>query len=101
MLYEPEVSESELDAFGFSPSDYADEEFGVWPDNWQAFTLFSKMGTQWRRAGQGGHVTGLDYAAVNAVFDIHQIKRKERARLLDQIGVMELEAIVVINESAG
>lgn len=49
--------------------DEADEEFEVWPENWEAFTAFLTVSTQWRAIGRAdGSVywQGLDYAGVAA-----------------------------------
>ena len=98
-MYEAEAPEEELDAFGFKPSDYDDDDFGVWPDNWEAVQLFSGLSTQWRHAGMAGVAVGLDYTAVRAVFDMQAIKRKHWPELLDRIRVLEAEALSVMREN--
>lgn len=53
---------------GWEPEDYEDEEpFEVWTENWQAFTLFQSLSTQWRVGFNGP--TGLDYTAAYPLID--------------------------------
>lgn len=98
-LYEPEASEEELDAFGFKPSDFADDVAHVWPQNWRAVQLFSECATQWRASAGGA--TGLDYVAVLAVMKLHGYNKKQQKKLLADIGVMEAEALEVMSERNG
>ena len=55
--------------------------------------LFVAMGTQWR-VGMGGP-TGLDYAVVPTVMDLHEVPPSRRRRLFDDLRVMESEALRV------
>jgi hypothetical protein len=68
----------------------------VWPDNWPAFQLFSRMSTQWR-VGMNGPI-GLDY---NVVF--HEIERagttgEDYDDLLASIRTIEGAALEKIHE---
>ncbi|WP_291299289.1 DUF1799 domain-containing protein [Elioraea sp.] len=67
----------------------------VFPDNWQAVTVFVRMGTQWRRAGFKGIPTGLDYAAMPVVADASGIVLTEI--LLDQVRHLEREALAAMH----
>ena len=88
-----------MDAFGFKPSDFADDTFGVWQDNWQAVQLFTVLSTQWRYSGGMQSIpVGLDYTAVSAVFTMHEVKRRHQADLLAQLRVMEAEALNVLHK---
>lgn len=71
---------------------------GVWPDNMPAVEVFSDLVTQWRRAGMAGMVTGLDYAAIPAVFAIRGIPKKQWGSLFDDLRVMEDAAIDLLNK---
>lgn len=42
----------------------------LWPVNVPAWTLWTRVQTQWRRAGMTGAITGLDYSAVARVADV-------------------------------
>lgn len=80
-----------------SGSDYDGfEEVRIWPDNWQSVKLFQSLTTQWRTS-MGGP-TGLDYAVLPAVMQLHGIRKKDRADLFDCIRVMENAALSVIHE---
>lgn len=66
-----------------------DEDFGVWPENWDAVRVFTACATQWRISA--GHRTGLDYAALYAVIQMLGITANED--LLARIQVLEAEAL--------
>lgn len=91
-LYQARASEAELNLFGFGSDDYGEADYqDVWPCNWQAVRLFMALSTQWR-VGMGG-ATGLDYTALAAAMDMLAVKRKKRAALFGQIGLMEAEVL--------
>lgn len=73
------------------------KEFLVLKENWQALQLFLSCATQWRYAPMGG-VTGLDYSALLAVMDMHQIPKKKRKRRLKQVQWIERGALEKLNE---
>lgn len=70
----------------------------VWPDNAGALNVMIAMATQWR-AGFSGP-TGLDYAALPAVFELLRIPRDERADVFDGLRVMEDAALELFRELA-
>lgn len=76
----------------------------VWQANWPSVLLFLRLETQWRcvARGMGGilHWLGLDYAAAAALLDqrTRREKRRHPARmLLDDLRIMEREALTVMN----
>lgn len=87
-------------AFGLQESDYpaAPDVIEVWPENWDAVRAFCAVATQWR-SGMGG-ATGLDYTAVISYLRERFRSRKRRNELLDQIQIMEAEALDVMREAA-
>lgn len=87
-----------MEAFGFSEADYAESEVDVWPDCWLSVQLFGLLGTQWRVGFSGAY--GLDYAAVAAVMDMQGVEEKARPALLDDIRIMEAEALAMMREKA-
>lgn len=54
---------------GFLPEDYSSPEVDLWPENWPAIDLFTKLHTQWR-IGVNGPI-GLDYNVV-----LHELDRR-------------------------
>ena len=67
----------------------AHAEVWVLPENWDAATLFSACGTQWRTAGVAGVATGLDYAGVDVVMR----RRGFADEVFEQLEAMERTAL--------
>lgn len=83
---------------GFEPADFEDDEgCEVWPEHWQAVLLFARLQTQWQVGGMGGLV-GLRYEAIEPVFRLCGVKKRERRDLFDAIRVMEEAVMEVLNE---
>lgn len=64
----------------------ADEDFEVWPENWEVVQMFLRCQTQWRTTGMGG-VIGFDYGAVAWLFRLHGVK--DQRALLEDLQIME------------
>lgn len=97
-MYRPGLTAEELkelEAVGLKPEDVEDNsDQEVWKENWTAFLIFMEIRTQWR-VGMNGF-TGLDYNVIIApggIFDMFDIPKKKRLSLLDDIKVMEDEAL--------
>lgn len=71
-------------------------EAECWPDNWLPLQVFDALDTQWN-IGPGG-VVGLKYEALDVVFEEFEIKKTERAELINTLRTMETEALQVINQ---
>jgi hypothetical protein len=61
-----------------------------------AFLVFEAMATQWRVGVVGA--TGLDYAALPAVYQSVGCKRPDQPEVFEKIRVMELAALEVIRK---
>jgi len=70
------------------------QEIEIWPENWDVFIIFSKLGTQWR-VGMGG-ATGLDYCALYPMLDKATKDEAEWQQLFDDIKAMESEALSIM-----
>lgn len=79
---------------GLFLSDLDSEDVLIWPDNWNSFTVFEAMGTQWRTGGCGA--TGLDYCALPNVMRLCGIKKKHQPDVFYDVRVMESEALKVM-----
>lgn len=83
-------------AFGLNEEDFEEQELMVWPDNWQAVILFTRLRTQWR-VGFGGAV-GLDYNVLYRMMG-RLYSEPEAVELIESdIQVMELEALRTMSE---
>lgn len=63
----------------------------LWAVNVRAWTLWTRVQTQWRRAGEAGVITGLDYTAVARVADV--LGTPLTPDLLDDIAACEAVAL--------
>lgn len=59
--------------------------FLVWPENWAAVVMFSRLQTQWR-TGPRGRI-GLDYGAVQWLFSLYAVAQP--LALLEDLQIME------------
>ena len=69
----------------------------IWPDNMQAVNVFIASSTQWRIDSK--RATGLDYTAVESTMRMMGIKRKDMGDILEDIRVMEYEALDTMRKS--
>lgn len=76
-----------------------DDVFEIWDINAGAFRIFLDLSTQWRSVALTGldrvllRRTGLDYAALAAVLTLRGVKGRSRARLFDEVRVLEAAAL--------
>lgn len=70
----------------------------VWDINWESFTVFNSMASQWRIGGMGD-ATGLDYNAIPVVAKMLGIKSKKVKDIFSDIRVMENEALITMGEN--
>jgi hypothetical protein len=84
-------------AAGFEPEDFEGGEIEVWPENWQAFILFSSLQTQWRTGGMGG-ATGLDYNVLFRKMDRMNLSAEQYDELEEDVRTMELSALSLMSE---
>ena len=84
-------------AFGIvMPEPEAPDHFEVWPENWPAVEMFLRCQTQWRTTMAG--VCGLDYAAVQWLFRLYEVK--DQPAVLERLQVMEAMAVKILNKGA-
>jgi hypothetical protein len=95
-MYEAGPNEEELAQFGLTLDDVAADPVDVWPENEQAWRLFSFVGTQWR-VGMGG-ATGLDYGPLYHKMDRMGLAPDEYERLEGEIQIMEYAALACMQK---
>lgn len=69
----------------------------MWPENWQAWSLFCQVSTQWR-VGMGG-ATGLDYGAVYPLLDRIAQDAAEWMDLFEDLQILERAALKQMSEN--
>lgn len=89
----------ELAGTGLTPEDFEDEPVEVWPENWQAWSLFLACSTQWRCKGLEGKPYGLDYGPLFRLMDEDGLKGQEWREVLDCIRVLEREALAEMTKA--
>ena len=67
----------------------------MWPENHEAFQLFSMLQTQWRTGGNGP--SGLDYNTLFTFMTLKNLSDQRQCELLDDIRVMESAALSEIH----
>ncbi len=82
-------------AAGFEPEDYETDPVDVWPENWPAWDLFCMVSTQWRTGGMGSYI-GLDYGPLFVVMNRLDLKDEAWLAMLNDIRVIEAEALDTI-----
>lgn len=97
-MFTPAPSESELAAAGLTPEDFAGEAVEIWPENQQAYILFSELQTQWRMSMAGP--TGLDYNTLFHKLDRMRLASDEYEDLEGDIRSMEFAALGAMAEVA-
>lgn len=95
-MYEPEVSDAELAAWGLQRSDYADKATEVWPENWPVYALWSRICNQWR-VGMAGAIA-LDYGVLFHELDRADLDPDEYDERFYDIQVIESEALTIFAE---
>lgn len=78
-MYTPGPTLAELSAFGLTPED-VEEEVGILPSIWEAFTIFSALATQWRVGASGA--TGLDYNVLPGCLSYTGLRMRRPAWLI-------------------
>lgn len=87
-------------AGGFDVSGiYESASTDVYPENWAAVTLFSRLGTQWRSGFSGP--TGLDYSVLFRLIDEAGLTGDEWQQMLDDIQVLEIAALGAMRAANG
>ncbi|MHB2265807.1 DUF1799 domain-containing protein [Aliihoeflea sp. PC F10.4] len=82
----------------------AQDDFPVWPENWQSLLAFLDCSTQWRIVAGFGFAeeSGLDYAGVNALLDRRfgnrPAGRRQASRIFEDIRTMEEAALKALIE---
>lgn len=88
----------EAGLFGLHLEEVPVEEVLIWDINWDTFTLFYSLMTQWRMGGMGS-ATGLDYNVIPTVGKMLGFKKKKVNAMFPDIQVMENEALITIGEN--
>lgn len=73
---------------GLKLEDAPPDDCEVWPENWQAVSVFISLGTQWRLAPNGRRY-GLDYVAIQPTLRLLGVAKKEWAELFQSLRIME------------
>ena len=95
-MYKPENKADAANPFLRGVVAVQSQAVDVWPENWPAFDVFSRLGTQWS-VSMGGP-TGLRYEAVYPLLDRLHGDQDEWMQAFDDLQVMERAALDVMRE---
>lgn len=76
--------------------DADDDVIWIFPENWAVLGLFSDMATQWYPGFNGP--TGLNYAVLPVVFDLHEIANDKRRAHFNDLRIMERAALEIMSK---
>ena len=98
-MYDSGPSDKELAAIGLKREDVTNNEvIDVYPENLLPMQVFIDCVRQWRIGMSGA--TGLDYAALPFLFDLHSIKKKKQKDVFECLRIMEDEALAKMNDKS-
>lgn len=97
-MYSKDTSLHEAGLFGLNLDEVPVEDVLIWECNWDSFTLFYHLNTQWRIGGMGS-ATGLDYNSIPVVGELLGFKKKKVKSMFSDIQVMENEALITMGEN--
>ncbi|MEP6587509.1 MAG: DUF1799 domain-containing protein [Polaromonas sp.] len=90
-MYARQPTAEEIIKSGWLPEDFETEPVEVFPENWQAFSLFCKLQSQWN-VGMSG-ATGLQYLVLFALMDRLKLSDDDHDALFDDIQTLERAAL--------
>lgn len=79
------------------PADDRDDNFEVFPENWEAVQMFVRCQTQWR-IGMAGPI-GLDYGAVNWLLRLYEVE--DHRSVLEDLQTMEAAVLMTMSKRSG
>ncbi len=74
-----------------------DEDFAVWPENWQTVRIFLSLSRCWRQDGMSGQFFGIPRADIESTLTMWNVRRTQKRAILDNLVVMEGAALEVLN----
>jgi hypothetical protein len=83
-------------AAGYEPEDFEGDAVEVWPENWPAFQLFARLGTQWTVGFRGRE--GLRYEALFPLMDRMGLSADEWDQMFSDIRHLESCALEKMRE---
>lgn len=94
-----EVPESVIEDYAKQVTDAGggDPVVWLWPEHVEPLDIFQSCQTQFRLA-PSGHIVGLDYVALESVFNLLKIKRKKRRELFWCVRQIEAGALQAFSE---
>lgn len=94
--------QADLEAFGVPPeqaqtalAELDERPFEIFPENWEALTIFLACRTQWRFGHQGA-AAGIDYPSLAMLLRLYRVK--DRRDVFERVQIME-GAVLEILES--
>lgn len=73
------------------------DDFAVWPENWQTVRIFLSLSRCWRQDGMSGHFLCLPRADIESTLKMWNIRHTHQRRILENLVLMEGAALEVLS----
>jgi hypothetical protein len=77
--------------------DDTDDDFAVWPENWQTVRIFLSLSRCWRQDSMSGQFLGIPRADIESTLNMWNVRPIQKRAILDNLTVMEGAALEVLN----
>jgi len=74
-----------------------DDDFAIWPENWQTVRVFISLSRCWRHDGMSGQFLGIPRVDIESALAMFNIRPTKKRALLDNLLMMESAALEVMN----
>lgn len=74
-----------------------DEDFAVWPGNWQTLRIFLSLSRCWRQDSWTGQFLGIPRTDIESTLNMWNVRRTHKRNILDNLVVMEGAALEILN----
>lgn len=85
-----------MEAHGYLPEDFEDDEVEVWPENQRAAALLARLGTRWAYGPSGA--AGFRWEAIYPLMDRLGLAPRDWDELLLDLEVMEGVVLSVLRK---
>lgn len=96
-LADPQEWQVAIEEHEQSAQEDDNEDFAVWPENWQTVRLFISLGNCFKYDGMSGRFTGISRTDIESALTMWAIRRPHKRIFLENLVAMEVAALEVLN----